>query len=301
MNVSFEFFPAASDEARNNLSACAADLARFGPEFVSVTYGAGGTSQDRTLGTITALLDTLPVAVAGHLTTVNQPTGVVQQVIDTYRDLGVGHIVALRGDPPANGPERPSGYRTAADLVEAIRSRPDGAQFEISVAAYPEVHPKAASAEADLDNLKRKLDAGANRAITQFFFDPETFLRFCDRARAAGIEAPIVPGIMPISNFTGVRRFAERCGASIPTWIARALADLDDDPEVRQLVAATIAVEQCQQLSDRGIDSFHFYTMNRRHLTAAICHRLGLPATSGELSGTVDPTGELELSGRTSR
>jgi methylenetetrahydrofolate reductase (NADPH) len=196
-------------------------------------------------------------------------------VIDAYRDLGVTRLVALRGDPPLDEPDPAlTGYETAADLVAAIRARPDGDRFDISVAAYPEVHPKAASARADLDNLKRKVDAGADRAITQFFFDNDVFLRFRDRALAAGIDVPIVPGIMPVNNFAGVTRFAGKCGAAIPGWLAGALGGLDDDPEIQQLVAASIVAEQCQQLADNGVDAFHFYTLNRRHLASAACHRL---------------------------
>ena len=285
-HVSFEFFPPKTEEGRSKLVVCANELARFDPAFVSVTYGAGGTSQDRTLATVAALASALDVAVAGHLTTVSATSETVHRVIDAYRDLGITRIVALRGDPPIDGPDPAlTGYETAVDLVAGIRARPDGARFDISVAAYPEVHPKAASARADLDNLKRKIDAGADRAITQFFYDNEVFLRFRDRAGAAGIEVPIVPGIMPVNNFAGVKRFSQQCGASIPRWLEAVLADLDDDPEVQQLVAATLAAEQCQELAEHGVDTFHFYTLNRRHLTSATCHRLGLLDATDDSGG----------------
>jgi methylenetetrahydrofolate reductase (NADPH) len=293
--VSFEFFPPANEKARQDLLDCATGLAGFAPSFVSVTYGAGGTSQDRTLRALEDLTKTLDVPVAGHLTTVNATTQAIHETLDNYQALGVNHVVALRGDPPvaaaspagadpAPTTEANPAFASAADLVAAIRNRADGNAFQISVAAYPEVHPKATSAQADLDNLKRKIDAGANRAITQFFFDTDVFLRFVDRARAAGIEVPIVPGIMPVSNFAGLRRFAERCGAIVPAWMDSLLADLDDDPDVGQLVAATIAAGQCQRLAAHGIEDFHFYTLNRRHLTAATCRTLGL-GRSGPVGG----------------
>ena len=277
VSVSFEFFPPPSEAARERLIDCATELAKFDPAFVSVTYGAGGTNQDRTLATLSDLVAAVDVPVAGHLTTVNASKDHIQKVLDDYVALGVRHIVALRGDLPAtDGATIETGYETAADLVTAIRSRPDGDQFDLSVAAYPEVHPKASSPKADLDNLKRKIDAGADRALTQFFFDPDLFLRFHEQARAAGIDVPIVPGIMPVTNFRGLSRFARSCGATIPDWIGNLLADLDDDPEVQQPVAATIAIEQCRRLSEGGITDFHFYTMNRRPLSSATCRTLGL-------------------------
>lgn len=284
--VSFEFFPPASEQGTRNLLECATELARFQPRFVSVTYGAGGTSQDRTLKALAELTQTLDVPVAGHLTTVNATKEAVHDTLDAYRSIGVHHVVALRGDKPQDlppGGEIESPFASAIDLVTAIRSRPDGHAFQISVAAYPEVHPKATSPQADLDHLKAKVDAGADRAITQFFFDPEVFLRFVDRCQAAGITTPIIPGIMPVGNFAGISRMANRCGAVIPRWMIELLADLDDDPEVSQLVSASIAVEQCRRLAAEGIEDFHFYTLNRRHLTAATCLTLGLtraPVTS---------------------
>jgi methylenetetrahydrofolate reductase (NADPH) len=279
--VSFEFFPPAAEDARHQLLACARSLAAFRPSFVSVTYGAGGTSQDRTLRALADLTNALDVPVAGHLTTVNATTTAIHQTLDAYQSLGVTHVVALRGDTPA-GVEGPvsTDFASATDLVRAIRSRADGHRFQISVAAYPEVHPKAVSSQADLDHLKAKIDAGADRAITQFCFDTDVFLRFHDRARAAGITVPIVPGIMPVTNFAGLRRFASRCGASVPPWMDDLLRDLDEDPDVGHLVAASIAAEQCRRLVYEGIDDFHFYTLNRRHLTAATCRTLGLGCAS---------------------
>ncbi len=274
--ISFEFFPPQTEQGLHRLTAVATELASFGPAFVSITYGAGGTSQDRTLTAVDELRRALDVPVAGHLTTVGASKDDIDAVVDHYASVGVEHIVALRGDPPADQEVGPSGYETAADLVTAIRSRPDGDRFEISVAAYPEVHPKAASPAADLDNLKRKIDAGADRAITQFFFDTPAFLAFRDRVDAAGIDAPLVPGVMPIANFAGVCRFAARCGTVIPDWLTAKLGNLDDDPDLHQLVAATIAAEQCRRLAAEGVDEFHIYTMNRRELSAAVCRFLGL-------------------------
>ena len=291
--VSFEFFPPGNDDAREQLNDTATSLAAFAPSFVSVTYGAGGTSQDRTLRSLGDLSRALDVPVAGHLTTVNATTDAIHETLDAYVSLGVNHVVALRGDPPGTiagtAAEPPAGdFASAIDLVKAIRDRSDGDEFQISVAAYPEVHPKAASAQADLDHLKAKIDAGADRALTQFCFDTDVFLRFLDRARAAGITAPIVPGIMPVGNFAGLRRFAARCGASVPPWLDSLLHDLDDDPEVGHLVATSIAVEQIRRLAAEGIVDFHFYTLNRRQLTAAICRSLGL-GTHPVAAGTADP------------
>ena len=285
---SFEFFPPATEDGRSNLLAVAKDLAAHEPRFVSVTYGAGGTTRDRTIHAVQALAQSLSVPVAGHLTTVGDGEGETHEILDAYAEAGVRHLVALRGDAAptpadaANSSQSPSsGYRTAAELVAGIRSRADATRWDISVAAYPEVHPLAPSASADLDNLKAKLDAGADRAITQFFFDPEVFLRFRDAAVRAGIKAPIVPGIMPINSFSGVARFADRCGARIPAWLSALFEGLDDDPEVHRCVAATVAAEQCARLATEGVEDFHFYTMNRRQLTtAAIRHLDRGPATA---------------------
>lgn len=289
LEVSFEFFPAATDKGLDRLLDTADQLAPLGPRFASVTYGAGGTDRERTIRALERLSDRTGLSLAGHLTTVGTSRGETLEVVDAYLERGIRHVVALRGDPPAELPpgadasgRLPDGFASAAELVAAIRDRA-GDRVEISVAAYPEVHPKATSAEADLDNLKAKVDAGADRAITQFFYDNDTFLRFQDRCRAAGISVPIVAGIMPIGSFTRVASFAERCGATIPAWMPDLFGDLGDAPDVHQLVAATVAAEQCRELAERGVRHFHFYTMNRPELTAATCRILGLrPADVAE-------------------
>ena len=278
IEVSFEFFPTNTPAGAENLAACARALDEVGPSFFSVTYGAGGSTRERTHATIELVKKTTSSDVAGHLTCVAATKDDVQATLDTYRANGVRRIVALRGDTPQDTDPStlPAGYEDAASLVEAIRSRPDGDDFDISVAASPEVHPKALSAEADLDNLKRKLDAGADRAITQFFFDTDAFLRFQDRARRAGITQPIVPGIMPVTNFGRIRGFAERCGTSIPSWMPDLFGGLDDEPAVQNLIAATVAAEQCRRLAEHGVRQFHFYTMNKPELSLAVCRTLGL-------------------------
>lgn len=281
VEVSFEFFPPATPKGEHSLARCAAELAPYNPGFVSVTYGAGGTTQDRTQAAVERLATETDLDVAGHLTCVGATQSQVGEVIDSYLATGVRHIVALRGDAPPGESGEPvkDGYCDAADLVAGIRSHVEGADaadLQISVGAYPEVHPKAASAQADLDNLKRKLDAGADRAITQFFFDTDVFLRFLDTARRAGITAPIVPGIMPVANFGNIRRFSERCGTNIPGWMHDLFAGLEDAPEVHQMVAATVAAEQCRRLAEHGVTQFHFYTMNKPGLTAATCRFLGV-------------------------
>ncbi len=277
INVSFEFFPPATWSAEARLAQSVEALAPLAPSFVSVTYGAGGTTRDRTLEAIRRITSSTRLSVAGHLTCVGATRDEVADVVDDYRAAGVDHIVALRGDPPAGETDGtvPGGYRSAADLVAGLRAHA-GDDLEISVAAYPEVHPKAETARADLDNLKAKFDAGADRAITQFFFDTDAFARFLDAARRAGISGPIVPGIMPVTNFANVKRFAERCGTQIPGWMEDLFADLDEAPDVRRLVAATIAAEQCRRLAEFGITDFHFYTMNQPELTAAVCRILGV-------------------------
>ncbi|MGF1626017.1 MAG: methylenetetrahydrofolate reductase [NAD(P)H] [Alphaproteobacteria bacterium] len=282
--VSFEYFPPKTPEAEEGLWQAAKRLAQLAPAFVSVTYGAGGTTRERTHRTVKRIQSELGVPTAAHLTCVGADRAEIDEIARSYWDAGIRHIVALRGDPPAatNGDggtgggryqPHPGGYAFAADLVAGLRRIAD---FEISVAAFPEVHPEARSAEEDLDNLKRKLDAGATRAITQFFFDPAAFLRFRDRATAAGIAAPIVPGILPITNFARARSFAAACGASVPDRFAALFHGLDDEPETRQLVAASIAAEQCLGLEREGVDAFHFYTLNRAELTVAICRMLGV-------------------------
>ncbi len=271
---SFEFFPPATVDGRHNLLGVAKELSDHDPGFMSVTYGAGGTTRERTIDMVRLLTQHVSTPIAAHLTTVAAGLDQIHDLLDTYADLGVRHLVALRGDGAPEGPDGAVGYRTAEELVAGIRSRPDGAQWDISVAAYPEVHPLATSAQADLDNLRRKLEAGADRALTQFFFDPDVFLRFRDAADAAGITGPLVPGIMVVNNFTAVARFASRCGADVPTWLRRLFDGLEDDPEVHQCVAASVAAEQCRRLAAGGVESFHFYTMNRRQLTTATIRTL---------------------------
>ena len=275
--VSFEFFPPATAAGVENLARTVETLAPLGPQFVSVTYGAGGTTQDRTVDSLRRLRLETELTVAGHLTCVGATRGEVVEVVDRYLELGVRHVVALRGDPPEGETDGTveGGYRSAAELVAGLR-RHAGEDVEISVGCHPEVHPKAASAQADLDNLKAKFDAGADRAISQFFFDTDAFLRFLDRCRSAGISEPIVPGIMPVAGFAGICRFAERCGTTIPDWMHGLFDGLDDAPEVQQLVAATVAAEQCRRLAEHGVTQFHFYTMNKPQLTAATCRILGV-------------------------
>jgi len=286
VRVSFEFFPPATEKAEAKLANCAEQLAPLSPAFVSVTYGAGGTTRDRTQNAVERLRTETDLNVAGHLTCVGSTKSEVASVVDDYFVSGVRHVVALRGDPPEGETDGTveGGYRSAIELVAGLRKHGDEAgldDLQISVGAYPEVHPRAASAQADLDNLKAKLDAGADRAISQFFFDTDVFLRFLDAARTAGISAPIVPGIMPVTNFANIARFAERCATAIPEWMHSLFADLDDAPEVRQLVAATVAAEQCRRLAEHGVNHFHFYTMNQPELTAAVCRILGLRPVAG--------------------
>lgn len=276
VTVSFEFFPPKTDAAAETLWQAIKRLEPLDPSYVSVTYGAGGTTRERTHSTVTRIANETSMAPAAHLTCVGATREEVDQVAQDYWDAGIRHIVALRGDAPdgANRYEpHPGGYAYAADLVAGLKKIGD---FEISVAAYPESHPEALSPEADLDNLKRKIDAGATRAITQFFFDPEVFLRFLDRARAAGISIPIVPGIIPVTNFTQTAKFAKMCGADVPEWMHGLFDGLDDDPETRKLVAASVCAEQCRVLHANGIDEFHFYTMNKADLCYAICHIMGV-------------------------
>jgi methylenetetrahydrofolate reductase (NADPH) len=256
-------------------------LASLSPRFVSVTYGADGSTRERTHQVVTRILRETALTPAPHLTCIGASRGEVLEIARGYWDAGVRHIVALRGDPPAGTTHyvpRSDGFAYAADLVQGLRSVGD---FEISVAAYPEVHPEAASAQADLDNLRAKVDAGATRAITQFFFDVDVFLRFRDRCAAAGIDAHIVPGILPITRFPHMLRFAARCGASVPGWLVHRFDGLDDDPETRRMIAASVSIEQVRRLQEHGVHEFHFYTLNRAELTYAICHALGVraPAT----------------------
>ncbi len=274
--VSFEFFPPKTDRMEAQLWESFDALAPLAPRFVSVTYGAGGSTRERTHATVARIAAESDIPAAAHLTCVAASKAEIAEVAQSYWEAGVRHIVALRGDPPELGQAfvpHPEGYASAAELVAGLRRI---APFEISVAAYPETHPNAPSLAADLDNLKRKLDAGASRAITQFFFSPEVFFRFCDAAAAAGISAEIVPGILPVTNVAQARKFALSCGATIPDWMDRLFEGLDDHPAARQLIAATVSAEMCRRLYAGGVRHFHFYTLNRAELSYAICHLLGL-------------------------
>ncbi|MBR0643670.1 methylenetetrahydrofolate reductase [NAD(P)H] [Plastoroseomonas hellenica] len=276
--LSFEFFPPKTDKLEEQLWACIRRLEPLAPRFVSVTYGAGGTTQARTHATVSRIVAETSLTPAAHLTCVGATRAEVDEVARGYWAAGVRHIVALRGDPPAGQTvyePHPGGYDYAADLVEGLKRIGD---FEISVAAFPETHPTALSAEQDLDNLKRKIDAGATRAITQYFFDTETYLRFLDRCGAAGITVPIVPGIMPVTNFVQVKRFSAMCGASVPDWMGKLFEGLDEDLETRRMVSVVVAAEQVRLLQANGVDEFHFYTLNRPDLVYAIAHLLGARA-----------------------
>lgn len=279
INVSFEFFPPKTEKMQESLWACIERLAPLHPKFVSVTYGAGGTTRERTHETVVAIRRKTDLEPAAHLTCVGATREEVDAVARHYWESGIRHIVALRGDAPEGQgayQPHPGGYDYAADLVAGLKKVAD---FEISVAAYPEMHPEATSADADVENLKRKVDAGATRAISQYFFNPEDFLRFRDKVRAAGITVPLVPGILPVTNFATVCKFSAACGAGIPQWMHGLFEGLDEDPETRKLIAATLAIETCRALVAEGVHDFHFYTLNRADLTYAICHVLGVRAT----------------------
>ncbi len=281
IRVSFEFFPPADAAMETTLWQSVQRLAPLAPRFVSVTYGADGSTRDRTHQLVSRIQRETHLTGAPHLTCVGATREEVLEVARQYWREGIRHIVALRGDAPQGATQyepHPDGYAFASDLVAGLRSVAD---FDISVAAYPETHPEAPSAEADLDNLRKKIDAGASRAITQFFFDTDDYLRFRDRCVAAGIHVSIVPGILPITRFPQVTRFAARCGAKIPSWLAERFAGLDDDAETRRLIAANVAIEQVSRLRHHGVDEFHFYTLNRAELTYAICHALGLRPVTG--------------------
>lgn len=274
--VSFEFFPPKTAKMEETLWESVQALAPLGPRFVSVTYGAGGTTRERTHATVARIARETRIPAAAHLTCVEATKAEIDEVADDYWQAGVRHIVALRGDPPVAGAKFSSpadGYENAAALVAGLRQRHP---FEISVAAYPECHPDSPDPRHDLDNLKRKLDAGATRAITQFFHEADTFFRFRDAVTAAGIAAEIVPGIMPVMNFASVRRMSAMCGTAVPSWMAQLFDGLDDRPAARQLVAATIAAELSRRLYAGGVRNFHFYTLNRAELSYAICHLLGI-------------------------
>jgi len=276
IEVSFEFFPPADADMEGTLWKSVERLAPLSPRFISVTYGADGSTRERTHNVVTRIQRETPLVGAPHLTCIGASRGEILDIARKYWDQGIRHLVALRGDPPRGQSKyvpRADGFAYASDLVAGLKSVAD---FDISVAAYPEVHPEALSADVDLDNLKRKIDAGASRAITQFFYDTNVFLRFRDRAEAAGITAPIVPGILPITRFPQVLKFASMCGASIPEWLKDRFNGLDDDPETRRLIAASVAIEQVQELARQGVRDFHFYTLNRAELTYAICHALGV-------------------------
>lgn len=276
VQVSFEFYPPNSEKMNQVLWESIERLAVLEPRFVSVTYGADGSTRERTHAAVERIAEQTSLTAAPHLTCIGADRAEIDDIAREYWDMGIRHLVALRGDPPpdAAGYEpHPNGYPYAADLVAGLRKVAD---FDISVAAYPEVHPEATNALADLDNLRRKLDAGATRAITQFFFDVDKFLRFRDLCAAAGIESSIVPGILPITRFPQLQRFAEQCGASVPEWLSQRFAGLEDDAETRQMIAASLAIEQVRKLQAEGISEFHFYTLNRSELTFAICHALGV-------------------------
>jgi len=276
VQVSFEFFPPQTEEMQATLWASIQRLGSLGPRFVSVTYGADGSTRERTHNVVERIVTETGLTPAPHLTCIDASRGEIDDIARDYWDMGVRHLVALRGDPPKNAGRyapNPHGYAYAADLVAGLKKVAD---FDISVAAYPEVHPEAPNAGFDLDNLKRKLDAGASRAITQFFFDTDLYLRFRDRCAAAGIVSSIVPGILPITRFPQLTKFAMQCGASVPDWLQERFDGLDDDPETRQLIAASVAIEQVRTLQAEGVCEFHFYTLNRSELTVAICHALGV-------------------------
>ena len=276
VRVSFEFFPPNTEKANETLWNSIQRLSPLKPSYVSVTYGAGGSTRERTHATVYRLRHETDLEPAAHLTCVGATTDEIDDIARSYWDAGVKHIVALRGDPAEGGgpyQPHPGGYAYASDLVAGLKNIAD---FNISVAAYPETHPEATGAEADLDNLKRKIDAGASEAITQFFFDTDVYLKFLERARAAGITVPIIPGILPVTNFTRVAEFSDKCGTKVPHWMADLFDGLDDDPQTRKLVAAGVAAEQCRALHTEGITDFHFSPMNRADLVSAICHILGV-------------------------
>jgi len=278
IQVSFEFFPPKNEKMEQTLWESIKTLEPLSPRFVSVTYGAGGSTRERTHATVERILKETALTPAAHLTCVAASRDEIDAIARDYWELGVRNIVALRGDPPEVGAKyqpHPQGYQNAADLVAGLKKI---APFDISIAAYPECHPDSASVSADLDNLKRKVDAGADRAITQFFFSPDCFLRFQDAVAASGMDIEVVPGILPVSNVATTRRFAQTCGATIPQWLDELFEGLDDLPAARQLIAATVAAELCGQLYAGGVRHFHFYTLNRAELSYAICHLLGVRA-----------------------
>jgi methylenetetrahydrofolate reductase (NADPH) len=282
--ISFEFFPPKTEEMERSLWETIKRLAPLAPTFVSVTYGAGGSTRERTHSTITRILSETELLPAAHLTCVGAARGEIDDIVNRYHEVGVRHIVALRGDPPDGigtaYTTHPDGYRHSTDLVAGIKRR--HGDIEISVSAYPEKHPESRDFDADIDVLKAKVDAGATRAITQVFFDNDLYFRYLDRVRARGITIPIVPGIMPMHNFKQARNFVTRAGTSVPDWLAAKFEGLDDDAETRKLVAATVAAGQVQKLAKHGVETFHFYTMNRADLVFAISHLLGIRPTGAQ-------------------
>lgn len=276
LNVSFEFFPPKTDEMEVKLWEAIANLKSLNPSFVSVTYGAGGSTRERTHHTIKHIIDDTNLKPASHLTCIAASKDEVHEILRNYWEMGVRHIVALRGDMPASSPNyqlHPQGYQYANELVAGIKKIAD---FEISVAGYPEMHPEATNADEDIDHLKRKVDAGATRIITQFFFDSDVYFSFVDKCRKRGINVPIVPGILPVSNVKQTKHFAKMCGAKIPKWMDEIFTGLDEKQDTRQLIAGIVAVEMCRILHNGGVNDFHFYTLNRSDLTMAICHILGV-------------------------
>jgi len=276
VQVSFEFFPPANEKMQATLWQSVKRLESLAPRFVSVTYGADGSTRERTHDAVERIVRETPLTAAPHLTCIGAGRGEIEAIAEDYWNMGIRDIVALRGDLPKDVPDyRPpaDGFHYASELVACLKGVAD---FDISVAAYPEVHPEARNADTDLDNLRRKLEAGASRAITQFFFDADVFLRFRDRAARAGIESALVPGILPITRFPQLEKFAGACGASVPEWLRERFAGLEDDIETRQMIAASVAIEQVQALRAEGVNEFHFYTLNRSELTFAICHALGV-------------------------
>lgn len=290
--VSFEFFPPKTPEGEKSLWAAVDRLYKFNPKFMTVTYGAGGTTRDLTKSLVMKIQQNTGIPTASHLTCVGAPQSEVDDLARLYWAIGIKHIVALRGDMPGGGPfaAHPEGYAGSIEMIEGIRKI---APFEVSVAAYPEKHPSAPSFDKDIDVLKRKFDAGAERAITQYFFEPTTFIRFLDMTAKAGITKPIVPGIMPIGNFAQVVKFSQQCGASIPQNLHDTFSGLENDPDTTRLIAAITAVEQCRVLYAMGVRHFHFYTMNRHEIIYAICHMLGLrPSVGGGSAGGTGGKGQ---------
>ncbi|MCI5046812.1 MAG: methylenetetrahydrofolate reductase [NAD(P)H] [Aquisalinus sp.] len=284
LKVSFEFFPPKSEKMQTQLWNAVERLAPLNPDFVSVTYGAGGSTRERTHDTVRRIINNTNLHTAAHLTCVEATRDEVNSVLEDYWSAGVRHIVALRGDPPdgvgGTFKQTENGYRNAADLAQGARGLHD---FEVTVGCYPEKHPESPDFQLDIELLKQKVDAGATRAITQFFYDNDVYFRFLEKVRAAGINIPVVPGIMPVLNFASLQKMARMCGTTIPAKLLRMFENLDDDPDTRRMVAATIAAEQCLDLADQGISHFHFYTLNRAEMSFALCHMLGVrPAKTVE-------------------